>query len=209
MAIQAVIFDFGNVLCFPPEPGKIEAAAQFCGMPLDKFWDAFWHRRVEYDQGLIDPATFWTSVTGEPFATANLPELIRHEVVFWNGYDERPFQWILKLRAAGIRIGLLTNMPRVLGEALHREHYLGRPFLDYFDHATFSYDLQWVKPQAEIYRHCFEGLQIAPQNALFLDDKLPNVHGAIDTGLRAELFTTWEEFLDRRVPSLYGLPDAP
>jgi putative hydrolase of the HAD superfamily len=129
-------------------------------------------------------------------------------VDFWNQYDQRPFQWIAKLRASGIRVGILSNLPRVLGEALRRERYLGQAFLDHFDHVTFSYELLTVKPQAPIYRHAFEGLDVAPGDALFIDDKLPNVHGAIEVGLPAELFTTWEEFVSRGVPSLYGLPDA-
>jgi FMN phosphatase YigB (HAD superfamily) len=49
-------------------------------------------------------------------------------------------------------------------------------------------------------------LGVAPEEALFLDDKFPNVAGAVEVGLRAELFTSWEEFIARNVASLYGLP---
>lgn len=206
--IRAVIFDFGNVLCFPPAPEKVEQAARFCGKTKDEFWDAFWQERLEYDSGKIEPARYWAGITGAEFAAANLEELIRHEVEFWNDYDPRPFHWIERLRAAGLRIGILSNLPRVLGEALRREWFLDRPFLDHFDHVTFSYEVVSVKPQAAIYRHAFEGLGVTPREALFLDDKLPNVHGAIEVGLQAEHFADWSDFTGRGVPSLYGLPDA-
>jgi FMN phosphatase YigB (HAD superfamily) len=39
---------------------------------------------------------------------------------------------------------------------------------------------------------------------LFIDDKIENVEGARAVGMHAELFTTWEEFVN--VPERYGLP---
>ncbi len=206
--IDAVIFDFGNVLCFPPGDGKVEHAAHFCGMTAFEFLEKFWAQRLDYDAGLLEPIDYWTTVTGEAFASQNLTDLIRLEVEFWNNYDDRPFHWIAQLRSAGIRVGMLSNLPRVLGEALHNEIYLGRPFYDHFDHLTLSYQLKCVKPQARIYQHSFEGLRVDPARALFLDDKLPNVEGAIETGLNAEVFTEWEGFLAREVPARYSLPDA-
>ena len=206
---RAVIFDFGNVLCFPPSSEKILRAAEFLALTEHAFLEAFWKDRLEYDAGRLSPSEYWQAVAGSRIANDHLDALIGIEVDFWNAYDARPFEWIAALRAAGIRVGILSNLPRVLGEALRSASFLGKPFLEHFDHVTFSYELHVVKPQAAIYRHAFEGLGIAPQDALFLDDKLPNVHGAITTGLRAELFTTWEEFLARDVPRLYGLPDAP
>ena len=206
--IRAVIFDFGNVLCFPPAPDKVQRAAAFCGMSVDAFWEAFWRERLDYDAGNLEPLRYWAGVTDAAFAAAHLDELIRHEVEFWNEYDARPFAWIAALKAAGVRVGILSNLPRVLGEALKRDTYLGSAFLSHFDHVTFSYELLSVKPQPAIYHHAFEGLGVVPDDALFLDDKLPNVHGAIETGLRAEHFTSWEDFVARDVPRIYGLPEA-
>ena len=39
-----------------------------------------------------------------------------------------------------------------------------------------------------------DGLDVAPADALFIDDKQVNVDGALAVGLQAKLFTTWEEF---------------
>lgn len=186
----------------------MEAAAHFCGQSVFEFLEAFWKQRLDYDAGLMEPEAYWATVTGSYFALRNLPELIRHEVEFWNSYDARVFAWIAALRQAGIRIGMLSNLPRVLGEALREESFLGKSFFDHFDHITMSWELRSVKPQPAIYHHSFEGLGVAPSDALFIDDKQPNVTGAMETGLRAELFTTWEEFVGRGVPRLYKLPEA-
>lgn len=203
-----MIFDFGNVLAFPPAQQKLDRAAAFCGLSTEDFLEAFWRERLEYDAGKMEPLAYWSGVTNPDFATTNLDELIRIEVEFWNQYDLRPFHWIDALRVVGVKIGILSNLPRVLGEALRRETFQGREFLTYFDHITFSYELLTVKPQAPIYYHSLEGLGVDPAQALFLDDKLPNIHGAIETGLRAEHYLGWEDFVARDVPRLYGLPDA-
>jgi putative hydrolase of the HAD superfamily len=202
--IRAVIFDFGNVLCFPPAAEKITRAAEFCGLSEHAFLEAFWTERLEYDAGRLTPLEYWTTVTNAAFAQDHLARLIEIEVDFWTHYDARPLRWIAALRDAGIRVGMLSNLPRALGEDLR-----AKDFVRHFDHVTFSYELLTVKPQAPIYRHAVKGLRVAPEEALFLDDKLPNVHGAIDVGLRAELFTTWECFLARDVPGIYGLIQSP
>lgn len=202
--IRAVIFDFGNVLCFPPSPQKIAQAGEFCGMSEPAFLEAFWKERLKYDAGRLTPLEYWTTVTNAAFAQANLARLIEIEVAFWTDYDDRPLRWIAALRAAGVRVGMLSNLPQVLAEDLRTKDYFR-----HFDHVTLSYERLTVKPQAAIYRHAVDGVGVAAEEVLFLDDKLPNVHGAIDAGLRAELFTTWEEFLERDVPGLYGLIQSP
>ena len=207
--IRAVIFDFGNVLCFPPAPEKISLAAAFCKLPEHEFLESFWKERLTYDGGKLTPLAYWTTVVGAQFADAHLQKLIDIEVDFWTDYDERPFRWIEQLRASGVKVGLLSNLPEVLADDLRKKHFMGKRFLDHFDHVTFSYELRMVKPQAGIYQHSAQGVGVAPQETLFLDDKLPNVQGAIHVGLRAELFTTWEDFLARDVPSLYGLLQSP
>lgn len=203
--IRAVIFDFGNVLCFPPSVQKVEHAARFCGFSVDPFLEAFWNRRLKYDAGALTPLEYWSTVTGASFAQAHLPELIATEVDFWTNYDVRPFHWIAALRSVGVRVGMLSNLPHVLAEDLRNKYFLTKPFFDHFDHVTLSCELLAVKPEPAIYRHAIDGLRVAPGDALFLDDKMANVHGATDVGLNAELFTTWEDFLDRDVPRRYGL----
>ena len=203
-AVRAVIFDFGNVICFPPSPQKIARAAADCGLSVDDFWRAAWKPRLEYDAGLMEPAVYWDAVAsaaGTRFDAALLPALIRHEVEWWNDFDTRVLYWIDALRASGIRTAILSNLPRVLGEALRATP----GFLDRFHHVTFSYELRMIKPAPGIYRHAVEGLRVAPRETLFLDDKQTNVEGALAAGLHAELFTTWEDFVVQGVAERYGL----
>ena len=102
------------------------------------------------------------------------------------------------MRAAGYRTAILSNLPRPLGEELRATP----GFLDPFDHVTFSYELRKVKPQPEIYLDAIRGLGIEPSEALFLDDRPDNVEGAHAVGLRALLYSTWEDFVARRPRAL-------
>jgi len=200
--MKAVIFDFGGVLCFHPDQARISRAAAASGLPVDRFLKGLWQTRVLYDAGQLEPEEYWRGVLGPAFRESMLPELVRHEIELWNNYDQRIFNWIGRLRDAGLRTAILSNLPRVLGEELR----MTPGFLDHFDHVTFSYELRVVKPQADIYLDAIRGLGVEPSQALFLDDKPENIEGALAVGLRAELYPDWEDFVARGVPANYGLP---
>lgn len=203
MTIRSVVFDFGNVICFPPAPEKIERAAAEAGLPVDRFLQAMWKDRLPYDGGLT-PQEYWRGVAAHAsteFDDSLIERMVEHEIRFWNTFDARVLQWIRTLREAGFTIGILSNLPHPIAASLRDTP----GFLEHFDHITFSCDLRLFKPQAEIYEHSFRGLNVAPEETLFIDDKQENVAGARAAGMNAELFTTWEEFAGE-VPGRYGLP---
>ncbi len=203
MAIRSVVFDFGNVICLPVSDEKIARAAADCGLPVNDFLRAFWADRLPYDGGMA-PEEYWQKVaksTSIQFDAAFLGRMVQHEIGFWNTFDARVLSWIDLLRQSGYTVGILSNLPHPLARALR-----GTPeFLEHFDHITFSCELHLFKPQAAIYEHSYRGLNIAPDEVLFIDDKQENVEGARAVGMKAELFTTWEEFA-ANVPVRYYLP---
>ncbi len=203
MKLRAVIFDYGNVICRPPSEQQLSEAAALCGFTVEDFVRAFWRKRREYDRG-SDARAYWRDVarsSGREFDETLIVEMMRREVDFWGRFDYRVLNWTRDLRAAGLRTSILSNLPRTLGERLRVE----AGFLDHFDQVTFSYELGVIKPEAAIYRHAIEGLGVEPEEALFLDDREDNVEGARAAGIHAEVFHSWEEFLERDCLR-YGLP---
>jgi len=203
MSTEAVIFDFGGVICFPPNKAQWQEAAAFCGADAAAFESAFWEDREGYDAGQ-DALPYWRGIgtrLGLHFDEATIVGLIQREIRFWSRFDDRVLQWIGDLRAAGLRTGILSNLPRSIGERLR-----ALPgFLAHFDEVTFSYELGVVKPHAGIYESALRGLRVKPSEALFLDDRPSNVEGALAVGLPAELFTSWEDFLAEG-PRKHALP---
>jgi putative hydrolase of the HAD superfamily len=206
MSIRAVIFDFGNVVCLSPTEEQWAEAAQFCRVDVAEYKRVFWLTRNDYDRG-GDPATYWPNfarIAGRVFDDAMIAGLVHREVAFWSHFDMRVLGWADQLRAAGIFTGLLSNLPSPLAHALRA----APGFLDHFDQVTFSCELGVIKPHPEIYRHAIVNLKIAPADGLFIDDRPQNIEGARAAGLRAELFTAWEEFCKQDL-ARYGLPQPP
>jgi putative hydrolase of the HAD superfamily len=192
--VRAVIFDFGGVLCFHPDDERWQSLARVIGLPVSDFMSAFWAPRVRYDAGLYQPEEYWRAVAqtaGTQLDESKIPELVRLEIELWNNYDTRILAWAGQLRSAGYRTAILSNLPRPLGEELRATP----GFLNPFDHLTFSYELRKVKPQPEIYLDAIQGAGVEPSEALFLDDRPDNVAGAQAVGMKALLYSTWEDFL--------------
>jgi putative hydrolase of the HAD superfamily len=202
VSLRAVILDYGGVICFHPTGQQIAEAARVCDLTPEEFLRAFWKHRIGYDAGQ-DPYEYWRAVAataGRHFDDALIAEMIGREIDFWMHWDERVLAWTRQLRANGIRVGILSNLPRPLGTRL-REN---REFMSHFDHATLSFELGIVKPQREIYDDAVRGLSVEASEALFIDDRPENVEGARAAGLRADLYTSWEEFHPRESASIGG-----
>ncbi|MEO8053500.1 MAG: HAD family phosphatase [Acidobacteriota bacterium] len=204
MKLRAVIFDYGNVICRPPTEQQLSEAATKCGITVDEFLHAFWRKRREYDRG-TDAREYWREFAaeiGRDFDDAMVDQMMRREIDFWSTFDTRVLNWTKDLRRAGLRTSILSNLPRTLGEWLRAQ----KGFLDHFDQVTFSYELGVIKPEAEIYHNAVRGLGVEPAEALFLDDRPENIEGGRAAGIHAEIFTTWENFLQRD-RARYGLPE--
>ncbi|HEY7334579.1 MAG TPA: HAD family phosphatase [Bryobacteraceae bacterium] len=204
MPPQAVIFDFGGVLCFHPPDERFTPIASVFGLTAAEVIPLFWAERAAYDADRLEAHEYWAgiaAVAGRKLDAADLAELIRLEIELWNAFDERVLGWAAHLRAQGFRTAILSNLPPALGEKLRATP----GFLDPFDQVTFSYEVKSIKPEPEIYRDAIRGLGVEPGQALFLDDREQNVEGARAVGLLAELFSTWEEFLKRTLVR-YDLP---
>jgi putative hydrolase of the HAD superfamily len=203
MQIHAVMFDYGGVLCFPPSDEQIARAAGRCGLSSSEFLKAFWSIRTDYDAGRLTPDQYWRMVAtnaGRAFDDQLLAQMMEAEIDFWSRLDHPVIAWNDQLRSQGLKTAMLSNLPSPLGLRLRSEN-----FYDHFDHATLSFELGAVKPQREIYEDAIRGLGIAPEQALFLDDREENVHGARSLGLNAERFTSWKAFL-QETPQRYALP---
>jgi putative hydrolase of the HAD superfamily len=99
-------------------------------------------------------------------------------------------EWAECLQRAGIRTGILSNMPDAMEAGLRARHR----WIETFDHHTWSHSLRLAKPEPAIYLHAAQGLNTAPANILFLDDRNENIEAAHAVGMQAILYTTHHAF---------------
>ena len=65
--------------------------------------------------------------------------------------------------------------------------YLG--VYEFFDSYTYSCNLGVTKPDPKMYNHAIKALGIAPENTLFVDDFIDNLHGARRAGIQPVMIT--------------------
>ena len=192
--IKAVILDYGEVLCYPPTPEEMKRMADLFGVapaPFRKLWD---RNRLLYDRGDLSPEAYWATVAkdaGIQLAPEHLAQLRQWDVEMWAHDNPTMVNWLRKIRSSGTKTGLLSNMPHDM-IAHVREKFT---WLDQFDHQTFSAEVSLIKPDAAIYEHSLRGVGVAAGEALFVDDKEPNIRGARAVGMNAIQFRSAEQFV--------------
>ncbi len=91
---------------------------------------------------------------------------------------------------ANYKIGLLSNMGYDTLDAVFNEQQRK----DMFDDVLISSDVGLIKPSRDLYELALERLGVGPDEVIFIDDRLPNVEGAMQLGMKTILFTTNKHF---------------
>lgn len=193
--IKAVILDYGEVLSYPPTGEEWGRMAGVFKLDPGAFRQLWGRDRLTYDRGDVSYDAYWSKLAGDAgvkLAPENLEKVGQWDLEMWGHINSTMLEWAEQIRSFGIKIGLLSNMP------IEMIQYSRQSFtwLKQFDHTTFSAEVRLVKPEAGIYRHSLDGLGVSAAEALFVDDKQPNVEGARAVGLQAIQFSSVRKFRD-------------
>jgi putative hydrolase of the HAD superfamily len=193
--IDAVVFDYGGVLCHPPATADIDRLAALFGLPRDKFWRMYGRLRGPYDRGTIGAREYWRTMAqcaGVLLSEAQFASLQAIDLAMWSGYNKSMLALARQLRDAGIKTGILSNMLADMLEKLRAEV----DWLPLFDVQVYSCDLGLVKPDEAIYARLIEELGVDPSRTLFVDDIAANVDGARRAGMQAVVFESESQLRD-------------
>ena len=202
--IQAVIFDYGNVLCVPQPREDVVAMAEIFGLPLDRFEELYWRKRLPYDRTEMTPEEYWEDFQRMAGVEPS-PDRARRAMALdcrsWAHPNPAMIAWAKRVRESGFKTAILSNMPLSLRVYLDAEH----PWIHEFDHRVFSCDVGMAKPELAIYALCLRGLGVEAEDSLFLDDRAENIGAAHKAGLRGLLFSTAGQAA-QELNGRYGLP---
>lgn len=178
-----VLFDYGNVICYPQPDEDLAEFARQAECPLARFSDAYWEYRLDYDRAVLDAPTYWQKVgasLGREFTSSQVAALVQADIRSWLHLRPGTLRLIEDLAAAGSRLALLSNAPSDVAE-----HVMALPVAAHFEHLAFSCYLRAAKPDRAAYDMVLADLGADPGDVVFLDDRPANVAGAQAAGLIA------------------------
>ncbi|MGA2989835.1 MAG: HAD family phosphatase [Candidatus Korobacteraceae bacterium] len=183
-SIQAVVFDYGNVLSCAPTAEDWQRLAATAARPLEEFRRDYWLYRDEYDRAACGPATYWQAVARRALDAPTLDRLIELDSQQWTRINPEMLALSRRLRAAGVKTAILSNMEFEMLAELRAKF----AWINEFAVQVYSCEARMIKPQAAIFLHTAAKLEVKPGKILFIDDKQRNIEGARQAGMKAFLF---------------------
>lgn len=179
-----VVFDYGEVISRRTK--EIPTLAAMLGVDVDAFAAAYWGERDPYDRGWSDSA-YWRRVgerLGVPVTDELVERLTDTDVAGWLHTVPESRALVEELRGDGVGVAILSNSPATFG---HR--FLALDWVRPIEHVLISAHLGYAKPDAAIWAELIARLGAHPSEIVFFDDRVTNVAGAREAGLRAEPWT--------------------
>lgn len=185
--IKNIIFDVGMVLvdfCWQ----RVFEQLGFTGETYDAVADAtarsgMW---TEFDRSRMGDEEILAGFI------ANAPEQEKNIRLFWEHVGDTiscyPYsvEWVQTFKDKGYKCYILSNYPKRTYELTRQK----LPFEKLMDGALYSYQVQQIKPEPEIYQTLLKKYSLKPEECVFLDDSPKNVEGAKRAGIHAIQFTT-------------------
>ena len=202
MSIKAIVFDYGMVICLPPDPTVLDRLAQRIGVERKKFEPLLWSLRDEYDRGTFNGRSYYKEILsglGVSMDDKALDELVEIDHASWRNINPGTVALMEDVKKAGYTLGILSNMPHdFLAWARKNIPVFSLPHT-----SLFSCEVSLVKPEKAIYEKLLSLLGLEGREIVFFDDSMKNIESARTLGIEAFL---WEDpEAARRVLSSLGV----
>jgi len=192
LAVRAVVFDYGMVLSGPPNLQARAELMRIAGLSHESLERFYWTDRHAYDRGELTGLGFWQKLVSDanlPLSPDQITQLNLWDARMWTTADPAMLAWHSQLKNKGLQTAILSNMGDSVLESIQGTF----PWIADFDVLIWSYQQQMAKPEPEIYHLLLERLELAPEEVLFLDDKLENIEAARNLGILGLQFSTVDQ----------------
>lgn len=180
--LKAVIFDMGGVLLRTEDRDPRTALGARFGLSYAQMDELVFNceSAKQATTGRISEEAHWLSIAAHLQLAPE--EITAFREAFWAGdrADEQLLAYIESLRPR-VRTALLSNAWSNARADLVERYGLDRVF----DVLVFSAEIGMAKPDAKIYQHVLQLLQVRPEEAVFVDDMPANVTAARALGMQA------------------------
>lgn len=188
MSIKVILSDLGGVLIDYSFDRAIAEWASLASVNADVLRerlvvDGAWR---QFEVGRLTEREFCSHLRKLCGLRLTDGELIQGWNSIYIGVDAEVERLLRCVAAQGIRVVAATNT-NVSHQRVWQDRFAGS--LAFFDAIYSSWEAGVRKPEPAFFQHILELEQIAPQDALFIDDLAVNVDAADSVGIDAVLYT--------------------
>lgn len=185
MTIRAIYFDLGGVIVRTEFQAPRQHLAERFGRDYDDLVKLVFDSEtaLQATVGLVSEDEHWAAVARRLHLPESEIEAVRDEFFAGDVTDLHLLDFMRGLRKH-YKVGLISNAWSGL-----RPWIIDKKFDDAFDAMIISAEVREAKPDPAIFQIALEKLEVAPAEAVFVDDFPANVTGARAVGMHAIQFT--------------------
>jgi 2-haloacid dehalogenase len=180
--VKNIVFDFGGVLVdwnrkyvYDEYFGDLKKSQWFLDNVCTLEWNNILDGGTSFDDAIAD-------------LTRQFPEYSEAIALYktryfdmLNGQIPGMYEVLADLKARGVPMYGLTNWSQPVFNTVRRTY----PVFDLLDGIVVSSEEKVTKPDPRLYQILFDRYSIRPEESVFIDDRIENVHGAEAVGMQA------------------------
>jgi FMN phosphatase YigB (HAD superfamily) len=167
---------------------------EVAGVPADVIRELVYDSGLEtaYERGDLTSPQFYEAFCQRSGTRPDMERLLRASSDMFE-LCEDVARILVRLRAAGHRLGLLSNTCEAHWDFCRNTRF---PILrEVLEIAVVSFQARSMKPDPAIYRQAADMAGVSPERIFFVDDRWENVAGARHVGFDAVQFTTAQDLV--------------
>ena len=192
--IKTIIFDFGDIFI---NLDKSATPAQLKKFGVKNLPDSILSANQEYEKGLLSSEEFFNSYKKE-FTSIKKDNFLKAWNAILVDFPKYRLEFIKKLAAEkDYQLILLSNTNEIHIDWVKENISFFNEFQQCFDAFYLSYEINFRKPDANIYEYVLQQHNLKPEECLFIDDTTENTDAAAALGINVwNLEPTREDVID-------------
>jgi putative hydrolase of the HAD superfamily len=191
--ISCVLFDLGGVIVNWHNSWLIQDVSDEFQLQKEKLSKEYYKNLPKIATGKINEKELWNIIGKELESKKlmNLNELLLDRIFQKHcSLNNSMINLSKELSQKGITVGILSNTEPASYSAIEK-----LTSLDHFEYKFLSYNIGYLKPNQEIYRHVINNVPFLKEELFFIDDLKTNVESARVEGIDSVQYTDYNELL--------------
>ena len=191
--ISCVLFDLGGVIVNWHNSWLIQDVSDEFQLQKEKLSKEYYKNLPKIATGKINEKELW-NIIGKELKSKKLMNLNESllDRIFQKhcSLNNSMINLSKKLSQKGITVGILSNTEPASYSVIEK-----LTSLDHFEYKFLSYNIGYLKPNQEIYRHVIDNVPFLKEELFFIDDLKTNVESARVEGIDSVQYTDYNELL--------------